>query len=117
MPRSRQHKVTTRAEDRYIINVVANNSFMTGPETHRRLYAASGRGALPVSIQTVWKHIHSGGFRSIVPAEKPALIQCHKHARIAFSGAYAGWNICRLEQWTMEKGYVLGRVQVLSEAS
>ena len=65
---------------------------MTGPETHRRLYAASGRGALPESIQTVWNHIHSGGFRYIVPAEKPALSQCHKNARIAFSLAYEGWN-------------------------
>lgn len=92
MPRSGRPKVTTRAEDRYIINVVARNRFLTGPETRRRLYAARGRGAPPVSVQTVRNRIHSGGFKSRVPAKKPALSQRHKDARMAFSRAHAGWN-------------------------
>ena len=47
--RSGRPKVTTRAEDRYVTNIVARNRFMTAPEERRHLYAARGRGGLPVS--------------------------------------------------------------------
>ena len=65
--------VTTRAEDRYVTNVVARNRFVTGPEVRGRLYAARGPGARPVSVKSVRNPIHAGGFKSMVPAKKPEL--------------------------------------------
>ena len=44
-PRSGRPRVTTRAEDRYVTNVVARNRFVTGPEVRSRLYADRGPGA------------------------------------------------------------------------
>ena len=81
-----------RAEDRYVTNIVARNRFVTRPETRRRLYAARGPDARPVSVQTVQNRIHAGGFKSRVPAKKPELSQYSKNARMAFSQAHVGWN-------------------------
>ena len=96
LPRSGRPRVTTRAEDRYVTNVVARNRFVTGPEARSRLNAASGPGARPVSVKTVRNRICADGFKSMVPSKKPELTQCHKDARIAFSRAHARWNI---PQW------------------
>ena len=63
-------KVTTRAEDRYDTNIVARNRFMTALEAPSRLYAARGRGALPVSVMIVRNRIRAEGFKSRVPAKK-----------------------------------------------
>ena len=63
LPRSGRPRVTTRAEDRYVTNVVARNRFVTGPEVPSRLYATRGPGACPVSVQTVRNRIHAGGFK------------------------------------------------------
>ena len=84
--------ITTRAEDRYVTNVIVRNRFVTGPETRRRLFATRGPGARSVSVKNVRDRIHAGGFKSRVPAKKPELSQRHKNARIAFSRAHVGWN-------------------------
>ena len=87
LPRSGRSNVTTRAENRYVINVVARNRFVTGPEVRSWLYAARGPWAWPVSVKTVRKRIHADGFKSVVPAKKPELTQHHNDARLAFSRA------------------------------
>ena len=92
LPRSGRPRVTTRAEDRYVTNVVARNRFLTGPEVRSRLYAARGPGARPVSVKTVRNRIHAGGFKSMVPAKKPELTQRREYARLAFSHTHARWN-------------------------
>ena len=96
--RSGRPKITTRAEDRYVTNVLARNRFVTGPETRRRLNAARGPGARPVSVQTMRNRIHACGFKSRVPAKKPELSQYRENARMAFSRAhvcsYAMLHIC-----------------------
>ena len=68
--RSGRPKVTTRAEDRYVTNIVARNRFMTAPEACSRFYAARGRGALPVSVMTVRNRIRAGGFKTRESAKK-----------------------------------------------
>ena len=92
LPQSGRPRVTTRAEDRYVTNVVARNRFVTGPEVRSRYYAARSPGARPVSVKTVRNRIHASGFKSMVPAKKPELTQRHKDARLAFSCAHARWN-------------------------
>ena len=104
--RSGRPRVTTRAEDRCVTNVIARNRFVTWPETRRRLYAAKGPGSRPVSVQTVRNRIHAGGIKLRVVAKEPELSQRLKNARNAFSRAHVG-----------EKGYVLRRVTVLTEVS
>ena len=90
--RSGHPKVTTRAEDCYVINTVARNNFMTAPEACNCLNAARGRGALPVSVMTVRNWIHAGGLKTRVPAKKTELTQRHRDARLRFSHAQVGWN-------------------------
>ena len=90
-PPSGRPRVTTRAQDRYINNIVARNRFAPASETHRRLYAAS-QESRPVSIQTVQNHIYAGGFKSRVPGEKPELTQRHGDAHLNFSRTNARWN-------------------------
>ena len=89
-------KVTTRAEDRYDTNIVARNRFMTALKAPSRLYAARGRGALPVSVMIVRNRIRAGGFKSRVPAKKKKkkteLTQRHRDTRLRFSRAHVGWN-------------------------
>ena len=69
---------------------------MTAPEAHSSLYAARGRGALPVSIMTVLNRIRAGaGFKFRVPAKKKKkteLTQRHRDTRLRFSRAHVGWN-------------------------
>ena len=89
LPSSGWPGVTTRAEDRYVTNVVARNCFVSEPEVRSRLYAARGPGAHPVSVKTVRKRIHAGAFKSMVPAKKPELTQHNKDACLAFSRAHA----------------------------
>ena len=92
-PRSGRPRTITRAQDRYINNIVARNRFATASETHRRIYAARGQGARPVSIQTVRNRIHAVGLKSRVPAKKPELTQRHRDARLNFNRAHARRNI------------------------
>ena len=42
-PHSGRPKFTTRAEDRYVTNIVARNHFVTGPETRRQPYVLGVR--------------------------------------------------------------------------
>ena len=92
LPRSGQPRVTIRAEDRYVTNVVPRNRFVTAPEVRSRLFAARGPGDHPVSVKTVRNHIHAGGFKSVGPTKKPELTQRHKDARLTFNRAHARWN-------------------------
>ena len=62
LPRSGRPRETTRAEDRYVINVVARYGLYAGPDVRNQLYAARGPGARPVSVKTVRNHIHAGCF-------------------------------------------------------
>ena len=87
---------TKRAVYRYVTNVAARNRFVTGPEIHRRLYAARGPIARPVSVLTARNRIHEGGFKSRVPAKKPEFSLRHKNVPMAFSRAHVGWNN---QQW------------------
>ena len=66
---------------------------MTAPEARSRLYAARGRGALPVSVMTVRNRIRAGGFKSRVPAKKKTeLTQPYRDTRLRFSRAHVRWN-------------------------
>ena len=92
LPRSTWPRVTARAGDRYVTNVVARNRFVTGPEVRSPLYAARGPGARPFSVKTFRNRIPAGGFKSMVLVKKPELTQRNKDARIAFGRAHARWN-------------------------
>ena len=109
LPRSGRPIVTTRAEDRYVTNIVARNRFVTELEVRSRLYAARCPGAHPVSVKTARNRIHAGGVKSMEPAKKPGFTQPHKDARLAFSRAYARWNSFQLRRLMFSK-----QVQVLS---
>ena len=69
LPRSGRPRVTTRAQDRYITNVVTRGWSMTWPKLRRRLYVASGQGACPVSAETVCNRIRACEFKSRVSAK------------------------------------------------
>ena len=107
LPRPGRPRVTTRAEDRYVTNVVARNRSVTGPEVRSRLYATRGPEARPVGVKTVRNRIHAGGFKSMVPAKKPELTQRHKDARLAFSVANTQW---RRVMFSDESRFYLRRV-------
>ena len=74
---------------------------MTGPETHRRPYPASGQGAHPMSVETIHNRIRAA---------------C-KEARTesASQRCSSGFQPCprSMEPSTMAKDHVLRRVEVL----
>lgn len=92
LPRSGRPRVTSRAEDRHITNVVLRNRFINAPEMTRRIRRQRGAGGRPVSVQTVRNRLHVAGLKSRVPAKKPWLSQRHRAARLQFARNHVRWN-------------------------
>ena len=75
-PRSGRPRVTTRAQDRYINNIVARNRFATALELTAVFMLLEVRELGKISIQTLRNCIPAGGFKFSVPQKKPELSQC-----------------------------------------
>ena len=115
-PRSGRPRVTTRAEDRYVVLHALRNRFTTASALRLQLRHATNTN---VSISTIKNRLRAANLWSRRPAVRPPLRPQHRAARLAWCRAHVIWNN---QQWsrvlcTDESRFCLehndGRIRVL----
>ena len=96
LPRPGRPKLTTRQQDRFIVNAALRSRSRTGPDIQSQLERANPHQRR-MSTQTVRNRLHAAGLRSRSMVKKPLLTPRHKVARLQWTRehvrtTHAGWS-------------------------
>ncbi|GBM11555.1 hypothetical protein AVEN_240687-1 [Araneus ventricosus] len=94
---SGRQRITTTADDCYLLQCARRRRTLTSPQLASQLSAAAGR---PISHQTVSRRLHEGGLFARRPVVCVLLSPAHVRARLHWAREHRSWTP---EQW----GHVL----------
>ncbi|XP_064117599.1 uncharacterized protein LOC135223021 [Macrobrachium nipponense] len=80
-PRSGTPRITTREQDKMIVDAVKEQPLITAVAVKQQL-------GLQICVQTVRNRLHGAVLHHRIPARKPLLTQQHKEARMGFALQY-----------------------------
>ena len=86
--RSGRPRVTSRREDRYVVNTTLRDRFLTAPRVRGMLQAATNTN---VSVSTIRNRLREGNIRSRRPAVRPRLTQAHRARRLGWARIHSRW--------------------------
>ena len=92
--RSGRPRVTSRREDRYVLNIALRDRFVTAPRVRGLLQAATNNN---VSVRTIRNRLREGGVCSRRPAVRPRLTQAHRARRFGWARTHSRWTYA---QWS-----------------
>lgn len=91
--RSGRPKVTSAAEDRFIVTTSKRNRRLTAPDITRELNKTRNK---KVSISTVKNRLSAAGLHGCLAVKKPLLRAIHKKKRLQWAKQHEHWT---MEQW------------------
>lgn len=89
LPHGHSQRSTDSAKDLVIVQAAKKAPFITARQIKDSLN-------LSASMSTIRRWLHDKGLRSRVPAQKPALSEANKLARLAYAQKNAAWTV---EDW------------------
>ncbi|GBM53881.1 hypothetical protein AVEN_64810-1 [Araneus ventricosus] len=90
---SGRRRITTTADDRYLLQCARSRRTLTASQRASQLSAAAGR---PISRQTVSRRLHEGGLFARRPVVCVPLSPAHVRARLHWAREFSSWTT---EQW------------------